>query len=61
VSDEELELGMRSMAVPVRDARGHVVAAMSVSASSARLSVAQMRQELLPVLREHARMLGVAL
>lgn len=61
VSDEELELGMRSMAVPVRDAGGQVVAAMSVSVSSARLSVAQMRQELLPVLREHARMLGVAL
>jgi IclR family pca regulon transcriptional regulator len=30
-TDEELELGMRSMAVPVRDSRGAVHAALSVS------------------------------
>jgi len=29
--DQELEVGLRSIAVPVRDARGAVVAAMNVS------------------------------
>ncbi|NMI01716.1 helix-turn-helix domain-containing protein [Pseudonocardia sp. K10HN5] len=57
-SDEELELGMRAMAVPVKDARGRTVAAMSVSASSARVSVAEMRRDFLPVLIEHATALG---
>jgi len=61
INDEELELGMRSMAVPVRDSQGRVAAAMSVSVLSARMTVGQMRQELLPVLREHARMLELAL
>jgi IclR family pca regulon transcriptional regulator len=61
INDEELELGMRSMAVPVRDPQGYVAAAMSVSVLSARMTVEQMQQELLPVLREHARMLELAL
>jgi IclR family pca regulon transcriptional regulator len=37
ISDEELELGMRSLAVPVHDAAGKIVAALSVSAYSARI------------------------
>ena len=60
-SDEELELGMRSMAVAVRDAQGHTLAAMSLSTSSARLSIDGMRQTLLPILRRHAAMLERAL
>lgn len=32
ISDEELEMGMRALAVPVRDADGAIVAAVSVSA-----------------------------
>ena len=56
--EEELELGMRSLAVPVRDREGRVVAAMSVSASSARVSSAVMTQEFLPVLRQFSETLG---
>ena len=56
--EEELELGMRSLAVPVRDREGRVVAAMSVSAASARVSSAVMTQEFLPVLREFSETLG---
>ncbi|WP_214366157.1 IclR family transcriptional regulator C-terminal domain-containing protein [Pseudonocardia sp. H11422] len=58
ISDEELELGMRAMAVPVLDTRGRTVAAMSVSASSARITVEEMRRDFLPVLVDHATRLG---
>lgn len=58
ITDEELELGLRSMAVPVRDSRGRTVAAMSVSATASRISIEQLRTEFLPVLREHAGQLG---
>jgi IclR family pca regulon transcriptional regulator len=58
VTDEELELGLRSMAVPVRNSRGRTLAAMSVSASAARVTVADLHERFLPVLREHAALLG---
>lgn len=58
ITDQELELGLRSMAVPVQDSRGRTVAAMSVSASAARVSVAELRERFLPVLRRHADALG---
>lgn len=53
-SDEEIELGMRSMAVPVRDANGRVRAAVSVSTSSARVSLQEMKDRYQPVLMEYA-------
>ncbi|MGH6707881.1 MAG: IclR family transcriptional regulator domain-containing protein [Bradyrhizobium sp.] len=61
VTDEELEIGLRSIAVPVTDSRGNLVGAMSASASSARVSLAQMISEFVPVLRDHAARLGRAL
>jgi IclR family transcriptional regulator, pca regulon regulatory protein len=54
LSDEELELGMRSLAVPVHGADGSVVAAMSVSAFSARISVDDLIGRFLGVLKESA-------
>lgn len=57
-TDEELELGMRSMAVAVRDSRGNLRAAMSVSTAAARLSMAELRQNSLPVLQERAQQFG---
>jgi IclR family pca regulon transcriptional regulator len=57
-TDEEIELGMRTMAVPVRDLRGETHAAMSVSLFTARASVVEMREDFLPVLRRHAERLG---
>jgi IclR family pca regulon transcriptional regulator len=60
-TDQELEIGLRSMAVPVRDSRGVVVAAMSASASSARVSMPQMIKTFFPVLRQSADALGRAL
>lgn len=58
VSDEELELGLRSIAVPVMDSRRRIMAAMSVSALAARVPLEQMLSEFLPPLREHAALLG---
>jgi IclR family pca regulon transcriptional regulator len=57
-TDEELEYGLRSLAVPVLDSRGRTVAAMSVSATAGRISMAQLRDDFLPVLREQAKQLG---
>jgi IclR family pca regulon transcriptional regulator len=59
--DQELEVGLRSIAVPVRDARGNVVAAMNVSTHAARVSLDEMHRRFLPVLSEGARNLGAVL
>jgi IclR family pca regulon transcriptional regulator len=58
VTDEELEVGMRSLAVPVRDNRGRTHAAMSVAAFTARVSLEDMRASYAPVLLRHAARLG---
>ena len=60
-TDQELEVGLRSIAVPVFDMRGSTVAAMSASASSARVSISQMVKSFVPVLRMSADGLGRAL
>jgi IclR family pca regulon transcriptional regulator len=61
VSDEELELGMRAMAVPVIGDGDEIIAAISVSAASARVRTADLRNHFLPVLQSCARMLSEAL
>jgi IclR family pca regulon transcriptional regulator len=55
ITDQELEEGLRSTAVPIRDANGNVIAAINLSAQATRVSSAQMRDELLPHLLETAR------
>ncbi|MGI5480003.1 IclR family transcriptional regulator domain-containing protein [Streptomyces lavendofoliae] len=52
--DEELEEGLRSLAVPVRDRAGTVVAAVNVAMHSVRRTPAQCVDELLPELRAAA-------
>lgn len=52
--DQELEVGLRSIAVPVHDADGAVVAAINVSMHVGRGSGEGARRELLPHLRETA-------
>lgn len=48
VIDQELELGLRAIAVPVIDPAGHVVAAINVGAQAERASLETMRGEFLP-------------
>jgi IclR family pca regulon transcriptional regulator len=54
IVDEELELGLRSIAVPLHDRSGAVVAAINVSTQSARMSVDEMRSGFLPLLMNAA-------
>ncbi len=56
--DEELELGLRSIAVPVRSQSGAVVAAMNSGVHAARVSPRELVRRILPALAEHARRLG---
>lgn len=52
--DQELEEGLRSIAVPVRDPAGRAVAAVNVSMHAARTSAEEARAVVLPVLRAAA-------
>lgn len=58
ICDEELELGVRSIAVPMRDNQGRAVAAMSLVAANSRMSVDAMIETLLPHLESARRMLA---
>ena len=61
IIDQELELGLRSMAVPVRNPTGRVVAAVNVGAHAQRVSVQDMQTRFLPYLRAAAQELSVLL
>ncbi|MFF7448428.1 MULTISPECIES: IclR family transcriptional regulator C-terminal domain-containing protein [unclassified Streptomyces] len=52
--DEELEEGLRSIAVPVRDRSGTVVAALNTAMHTTRRTTAECVRDLLPELRETA-------
>lgn len=52
--DQELEDGIRSVAVPIHDRTGRVVAAMNVSTHAARTTTATVRTTILPTLRAAA-------
>jgi IclR family pca regulon transcriptional regulator len=56
--DEELELGLRSIAVPVTSQTGRVVAAMNSGVHAARVSPAELLERILPPLSERAQLLG---
>ena len=59
VCDEEIELGVRSIAVPVPDREGATIAAISISTRAERMTVAEMAGAYLPLLlrsRDAARM-----
>ena len=61
VVDQELEIGLRSIAVPVADPGGRIAAALNVSTQAARVSVAEMEKNFLVPLRAAARDLGMLL
>ena len=51
VIDQELELGLCSIAVPLLDAHGKVVAAINIGAQTARAPVSRMIAQFLPLIR----------
>jgi IclR family pca regulon transcriptional regulator len=54
IVDQELEDGLRSIAVPLINRQGRVLAAMNVSAQANRVSLEAMRRTFLPVLEQAA-------
>ena len=56
--DQELEMGVRSIAAPIRDLRGNVLAAMNVSTHAGRVTVEEMEGEFLPHLLRAAKLVG---
>jgi len=58
INDQELEIGLRSIAVPVRNVVGTVVAAMNVSSQASRVSRRELTERCLPVLRTAAEKLS---
>ncbi len=52
--DEELETGLVSLAVPVRDRSGKVVAAINVPAQAGRYTPGELKDRALPHLRQAA-------
>ncbi len=55
VTDEELELGLRSIAVPVRSRQGRVVASMNIGVHAARVSAQECVDRFLPILQDNAQ------
>ncbi len=58
---EELELGLRSMAVAVADPGGGPRLAINLSAQAARVSAAEMLRDFFPALQEAARAIAMAI
>ena len=58
VNDQELEIGLRAIAVPVRNVVGTTVAAMNVSAQASRVTRRELVEKSLPLLRAAAERLG---
>jgi len=59
--DQELELGLRTMAVPIRNFRGEVVAAMNISVHAARMKLEEMVERCLPAMLKIQVELGALL
>ena len=55
IRDEQLARGIRSVAVPLRDRDGKVVAALNVNTNAAETSLNRLLEEYLPMLQEAAR------
>lgn len=58
VNDQELEIGLRAIAVPVRNVVGAAVAAMNVSAQASRVTRRELLEKGLPLLKAAAERLG---
>jgi IclR family transcriptional regulator, pca regulon regulatory protein len=56
--DQELEEGLRSVAAPILDQDGRVVAAVNVSSPASRRTLEDVRRELLPPLLSTARLIA---
>ncbi|WP_061240793.1 IclR family transcriptional regulator [Ectopseudomonas composti] len=58
IVDQELEQGLRSLAVPVYDSAGHVLAAMNISTHASRVPTAELEKRFLPLMLSASRELS---
>ena len=58
---EELEIGLRSIAVPIPDMGSATRFAINLSAQAARVSAEEMLRDFLPALREASRSIALAI
>ena len=58
LAEDEFEIGMIAIAVPVFDRGGNVIAALSVGSTKQRRTVDELKYEFLPVLQDAAERLG---
>lgn len=53
-ADQELDIGLRSIGVPIRDGSGHIVAAMNISVPAQTIDMPRLVREYLPPLQQAA-------
>ena len=58
IIDEELEAGIRALAVPIVSKEGHVAGSLGVGALASRVSLGDLQSRFLPILRDQARSIG---
>ena len=61
MTDQELEIGVRSVAAPVRDSSGEVIASVNVSTHAARVDLEELESKVLPRLLEASAQISSAL
>jgi len=61
MTDQELEIGVRSVAAPLRDSSGEVIAAVNVSTLAARVDLQELESTVLPRLLEASKQISSAL
>lgn len=58
IVDQELESGLRSLAVPVTTRQGRLLGALNISTNAARVSRERLEAEFLPLLKDTAQRIG---
>jgi IclR family transcriptional regulator, pca regulon regulatory protein len=61
VNDEELAIGLRSVAAPIRDTRGKMAAAINISVPGSRITRLELEERLAPMVVETARLISLSL
>lgn len=61
INNEELTPGLRSVAAPVRDRKGHVTGAVNIAVSSSLYSLQRLKGELISPIRKTAQTISLAL
>ena len=58
IVDQELDSGLRSLAIPAFDANGGLLGAINISTNAARIDMQTLTKDFLPLLREKAKLIA---